>query len=312
MFIVEDDPNTSKSANKSAKPYGGSKTSRFDYPDLSSHTSSATGGYGASSYTKPASSSSYPESNKYEPPSYSVYSAATPKHASERGANKSRFTKKKYGGAKTSYGDMGGVSYANPGSTSHYDMYKKHDTNNKYPPPKYDYTAKPKYGGSTTGYVSGASAASRYGAGSYNPTTHDSNKYGTSGYSSRSNPQSSAFYQPVTGRTYNATSYRPEPQYADVKPSIVDTHPGSSGGDNYQSKAKLNLRHKEDTPEHNVSAAIEQKATKYGGKYETADGKIYYGGKPNKYSSRKSKKYNQRRKTTHSEAPQEKSDRPSV
>ena len=172
MFIVEDVPNTSKSANKSAKPYGGSKTSRFDYPDLSSHTSSATGGYGASSYTKPASSSSYPESNKYEPPSYSVYSAATPKHASERGANKSRFTKKKYGGAKTSYGDIGGVSFANPGSTSHYDMYKKHETNNKYPPPKYDYTAKPKYGGSTTGYVSGP----RYGAGCYKPTTTDPNK----------------------------------------------------------------------------------------------------------------------------------------
>lgn len=316
MFIVEDDPAASKGSSKSTKAYGGSKTSRFDYPDLSSHTSGAGGGsYGATSlYTKPPSSSKHTESNKYEAPSYSVYSAATPKHAtSDRGSNKSRFTKKKYGGAKTSYGDIGGVSYQPP-STSQYDMYKKHDTNTKYPPPKYDYTAKSKYGGASTGFVSGASS-SRYGAGSYNPSSHDSNKYGSgsSSYSSRPNPSSSssAYYQPVTGRAYNAASYRAEPQFADVKPSIVDTRP-ASGADNYQSKANMSLRRKEDTPEHNVSASIEQKASKYGGKYEAADGKIYYGGKPNKYSSKKSKKYNQRRKTMHGEVPQEKSDRPSV
>lgn len=303
MFVVEDDPNAKKSAAaKSGRAYAGSKTSRFDYPDLTNASSSSP------SYP----STTHSDTNKYEPASnYSAYGSVTPKSSAAAESNKPKSRFRKYTGAKTSYGDAGGSSYTSSNPSGRYDRYKQQESN-RYPAPKYDFTSSnsTKYGSGTTNYASGAS--SRYGAGGYNP--HDTSKYnsGSAGYSSGYKPaQSGTYYQPVSSRPYNSSNYRPQPQFADVKPTIVDTR-SQAASDTYQSKAQISLRQKEDTPEHSVSASIEQKATKYGGKYETSDGKIYYGGKPNKYSSKKSKRYNQRRKTTHSEQPQEKSDRPSV
>lgn len=356
IFVVEDDPNAKKK-KKSKKPkgYAGSKTSRYDYPSqtaglydvgasVSDHTLSDT--------LKPSINSNMNESRSYEPVSTTKYQPEHPK--GENRKPKSRY--KKYGGAKTSYGEIGGSSYQNPGVSGRnaesnryktsYDDSSKHDpyqsgkygSSHQYNPNRYDN----KYG---SGGYSGDPGSSRYGGPGYNQSKYGnysqarpeyggrSNEGSSRNYSSRYNPphkydptsgkysSPGSYYQPVAAKYYDSPKrYDPQPQYADVKPTLVDTHPKQAQPpkqpqnpiSTFESRATLQLQ-KEDSPEHSVSDAIEKKATRYGGKYETKDGKIYYGGKPSKYSNKRAKKYNQRRKTMHPD-PEEtgKSDRTSV
>lgn len=327
IFVVEDDPNAKKEKKKS---YGGSKTSRLQPPEhldppSSYHTPSSNLGYSPS---RNAPSTNYNDNiGTYDSTTYPGYSyQRTPTYADK---HKSKPRHKKYGGAKTSYGDIGsGVSYGSNTSrpSGNYESYQ----NRNYTSPNHtSYSSNPghynKYGGSSSTY--GGTANARYGGqghhtdyGRYNTDSAYHKDYGSSGsHPSSAYTPTTLYYQPVASRPYASTNHY-QPHYADVKPEPVasrpNQHPVSSAtsrNDAYDSKAHISLRKKEDTPEHSVSASIEQKASKYGGKYETSDGKIYYGGKPNKYSSKKSKKYQTRRKTAHADQHhQEKSDRPSV
>lgn len=113
--MVEDDPNAKKKKKfKKSKAYSGSKTSQYDFP---SHTSglydsgSSKSDYGlSSSASKPlAATSNISESKSYEP-------ICTTKYEPEKKGNKKNKSRyRKYTGSKTSYGDIGGSSYTNPG-----------------------------------------------------------------------------------------------------------------------------------------------------------------------------------------------------
>ena len=253
--------------------------------------------------------------------SYTPHHTTTHSPASSK-KSKSRF--RKYTGAKTSYGDIGGGGYS---SHPNYESDRYKNLGYGKPTSKHSqYTpSAPKYTGATTGSYSttdgkygghGTSSYSDYHR--YRPDSGYHKDYGSSGATTHthSNPtytSGTSYYQPVSSRPYGAQSHY-QPQYADIKPSVVDTRPSAQHQpDSPAARPQQSLRQKEDTPEHNVSASIEEKASKYGGKYQTSDGKIYYGGKPKKYSSKKSKKYHNRRKTLHGDQfPPEKSDRPSV
>lgn len=366
--MVEDDPDAKKK-KKSKKPkgYAGSKTSRYEYPDQSSglyDAGTSVSDHSLSNTLKPAINSNMNESRSYDPVSTTKYQPENPK--GENRKPKSRY--KKYGGAKTSYGDIGGASYANPGvsgrnvdsnryktsyddSSSRREPYQsgKYGSSHQYNAGRYDnkYNSGSGSGGGG-GYGGDAGSSSRYG-GNYHSGGYNQSKYGNYGqsrpeYGGRSNEGNSrnygsgyksspskyssssakygspgSYYQPVAAKYYDTPKrYDPQPQYADVKPTLVDTHPKHTPNapqphiSTFESRATLQLQ-KEDSPEHSVSDAIEKKATRYGGKYETKDGKIYYGGKPSKYSGKRGKKYNQRRKTMHPEPEEtEKSDRTSV
>ena len=339
--MIEEDPNAKKASKKA---YGGSHTTRFDYPEHVPHSDNYSYNTGASTnryhmnhdvnkhptaysmYSNPHATScttayhhphSISSTGTYNNPH--VYSNSQSSLGSGSKKPKSRF--KKYAGAKTSYGDMGGSSYT---SQPNYESGRYMNSgyggshvskHNQYAPSYTEYTPAKQSAASSTGYQSGANA--RYGG-----TTNysDYNRYhGDTGYhkdygSGSTHPaysSSASYYQPVSSRPYGANSHY-QPHYADVKPAVVDTRPTHHQVDS-ASKPQQSLREKEETPEHNVSASIEEKASKYGGKYQTSDGKIYYGGKPKKYSSKKSKKYHNRRKTMHADQYHpEKSDRPSV
>lgn len=304
--MVEDDPNAKGAANKT-KSYAGSRTSQFDYseqtfPGAYSSSSSAAHKPQTNTYEYHKPSSLIGDSSRYDSGNtYSKYSSPTSLQAEQKRQKSARY--KKYAGAKTSYGDMGGVSYNNSASKPSNDSNRYTDYGSKYnqyrsSPSDY----KPSRYTNNTAY-SGAGSSRYAGSGSsfYTPIKPS----GTGTHSSSSFTPPTSYYQPVSSQQYGASS-RFQPHYADVKPSAE-----SSRGDTYETKNNLSLRKKEDTPEHNVSDAIEQKASKYGGKYETSDGKIYYGGKPKKYSSKKSKKYQTRRKTAHADDyHNETSDRP--
>lgn len=355
---MEDDPAAKKKSGRRARGYGGSKTSRFDFPAHLQPSSSGlyeAGGsksdYGlGESGTTSTASSKDDDFKAYEPVTASRYkheddnSSATAE-AAEPKKSKSRY--KKYSGAKTSYGDLGGNSaYDSPrisSRTTDTDRYQPHHTNyedssSRYNPSRYNTssssnkydTGSNKYdtGSSRYGTSSGhskysssynpsntdyghnryTSGNSRYGTG-YDTTSHMSGRYhqprdyNTSGSNKSHYTPSYSVYQPVGSRTYGSKKY--EPQYANVQPVYTDTKSGSGStaavprSETFESRATLNLLKKEDTPEHSVSDSIEKKASRYGGKYETSDGKIYYGGKPAKY--KKSKKYSQRRKTMHAD-----------
>lgn len=320
MFVIEEDPSA---RNTSKKSYGGSKTSRLDPTHQTSHV-----GYGASSNIHSLDN----ETSRLATHTPLVYN--TPHHSTSsdsRKANKSRF--KKYAGAKTTYGDVSSGSSYTPQANYKSDRYKnvsnpspKHSV---YTPSYTDYSSStPKYSGIATSTRPYAGVAdSRYTTGvnhkdynRYRPDANYHKDYGSKsshGGGSASGTPSTSYYQPVSSRPYGATY---QSHYADAKPAVTDSKSPyrqpelpTAKPDTYDHNNQQSLLQKEDTPEHNVSASIEEKSTKYGGKYQTSDGRIYYGGKPKKYSSKKSKRYQNRRKTMHGDQYQpEKSDRPSV
>lgn len=268
-----------------SRAYGGSKTSRFDYPE----------GIAAVPPTTHTSKQEAVGSKK----------ASSPKPAREK---PSRY-KKRYAGSKTSYGDAGASTYDSGYNRSTYadskPSYRNYDN-------RYTSAASNHYEPVSSKRYEGASTTAYTPSYKYEPSSHYSSRYNTGNrydsprtYSKYSN-HPSRYGDGYTGSSYSSyqpataeSSYRQEAKPKRYEaPAQRDT--GNNADTTFKTVATLKLEQGENmSPEHDVSDAIEKKATRYGGRYETKDGKIYYGQKPSNYNKNKKKRYDQKRKTMH-------------